>query len=198
MWKEVEVYRTWLHIDLEKRPCRGKTSKGILKWLGDEAEKIMKKFMSKRKSSIDQSPYKFILASSMYPTSKTLLMHFNEQKNWLNDEELYEGISTIIADVLLACFTNLPRVIRMKCHHNAIEKRGDSIRIAAQLLSKSRRILNILKARPLPNIDQDSMAYIDKWRALRKSQIPDDYASSWETQPSSASGNESIVNINLQ
>ncbi|KAD3337645.1 hypothetical protein E3N88_33165 [Mikania micrantha] len=198
VWKEVEAYRTWLHIDLQKMPCRGKTSKGILKWLGNEAEKIMKKFMSKRKPSIDQSPYKFILASSMYRISKTLLMHFKEQKNWLNDEELYERISTIIADVLLACFTNLPRVIRMKCHHNEIEKRGDSIRIAAQLLSKSKRILKILKAHPLPNIDQDSMAYVDKWRALRKSQILDDYASPWEAQPSSASGNESILNINLQ
>ncbi|KAD3337650.1 hypothetical protein E3N88_33170 [Mikania micrantha] len=158
VWKEVEVYRTWLHVDLQKMARKGKTSNEILEWLGDESEKIMKKFESNKKPSIDQSPYKFILASSMSRTSKTIL-HFN-------DENLYERISTIIADVLFACFTNLPRAIKMKCQHSAIEKRGDNIRIAAQLLSKSENILKILEARPLPNIDQDSMAYIDKWRAL--------------------------------
>ncbi|KAL8259569.1 hypothetical protein R6Q59_027522 [Mikania micrantha] len=198
VWKEVEVHRTWLDVDLQKMACKRKTSKEILIWLGYEAEKIMKMFKSNKKPSIDQSPYKFILASSMYRTNKTILLQFSEQDIWLNDEELYERILTIIADVFLACFTNLPRVIRMKCHHNAIEKRGDNIRIAAQLLGKSKRILKILKARPLPNLDQDSMAYIDKWRALRKSQIPDDDVSSSETQPSSSSGNESIVTINLQ
>ncbi|KAD3337648.1 hypothetical protein E3N88_33168 [Mikania micrantha] len=159
VWKEVEVHRTWLHVDLQKMACKRKTSKEILIWLGDEAEKIMKMFKSNKKPSIDQSPYKFILASSMYRTSKTILLQFN-------DENLYERISTIIADVLFACFTNLPRAIKMKCQHSAIEKRGDNIRIAAQLLSKSEKILKILEGRPLPNIDQDSMAYIDKWRAL--------------------------------
>ncbi|KAL8259560.1 hypothetical protein R6Q59_027513 [Mikania micrantha] len=166
VWKEVEVYRTWLHVDLQKMARKGNTSNDILKWLGDESDKIMKKFESNKKPSIDQSPYKFILASFMYITSKTILMHFNEQEFRLNDENLYERISTIIADVLFACFTNLPRAIKMKCQHSAIEKRGDNIRIAAQLLSKSENILKILEARPLPNIDQDSMAYIDKWRAL--------------------------------
>ncbi|KAL8259563.1 hypothetical protein R6Q59_027516 [Mikania micrantha] len=198
VWKEIEVHHTWLHIDLQMMACKGKASKEILIWLCHEAEIMKKKFINKTKPSIDQSPYKFILASSMYRTSKTLLIHFKEQEICLNDDELFERISTIIADVLLACFTNLPRVIRMKCHHNAIEKRGDNIRIAAQLLGKSKRILKILKTRPLPNLDQDSMAYIDKWRALRMSQIPDDDVSSSETQPSSSSGNESIVTINLQ
>ncbi|KAD3337639.1 hypothetical protein E3N88_33159 [Mikania micrantha] len=197
VWKEVEVHRTWLLVDLQKKACKGKKSKDIFKWLGDEAEKIMKKF-SNKKRSIDQSPYKFILANSMYRISKTILMHINEHEIQLNDEEIYERISTIIADVLLACFTNLPRVIRMKCQHNTIEKRGDNIRIAAQLLGKSKRILKILKARPLPNIDQDSMAYIDKWRAVCDSQILDYDVSSSETQPSSSSGNESLITINLQ
>ncbi|KAL9999970.1 hypothetical protein Hdeb2414_s0452g00896751 [Helianthus debilis subsp. tardiflorus] len=177
VWKEVEVYHTWLHIDLQKKTHKEKTSKEILIWLGDEAEKIMNRFMSSEKPIIGRSRYKFILASSMYRISKTLLMCSGEQEIWLNGEALFERISTIIADVLFACFTNLPCVIKLKCHHNAIEKRGDNIRIAAQLLGKSKKIFEKLKERQLPNIDQDSMGQIDKWRVLSKSQIPDGGAS---------------------
>ncbi|PWA58857.1 hypothetical protein CTI12_AA396100 [Artemisia annua] len=75
------------------------------------------------------------------------------------------------------CFTNLPHVITMKCHHDAIEKRQGSIRTAARILGKSKEILDILKKRQLPNLDMDSMAYLDKWRTLPKSQIPEDSSS---------------------
>ncbi|XP_076929685.1 uncharacterized protein LOC143594195 [Bidens hawaiensis] len=178
VWEDVKTYRMWLHIELRKKAHERKTSKEILEWFGDEAEKVMKKFKGSKKSSIDRSPYKFVLACSMYKISKTILLRFNEQEIALNDEEIFEWLSTIIADVLLACFTNLPRVVQMKCHHSAIEKRGDNIQIAAQLLGKSKKILKILEERPLPDIDQDSMAYIDKWRAIPKSHIPDGGASS--------------------
>ncbi|KAI3677251.1 hypothetical protein L1987_86874 [Smallanthus sonchifolius] len=57
------------------------------------------------------------------------------------------------------------------CHHHAIEKRGDNIRNAAELLGKSKKILKIRKARQLHNMDLDSRAYIDKWRVLPKSQV---------------------------
>ncbi|KAL9996303.1 hypothetical protein Hdeb2414_s0720g00939511 [Helianthus debilis subsp. tardiflorus] len=180
VWKEVEVYRKWLKIDLQSKAHKDKTSKEILKWLGHEGEKIMKRFMSSKKSSVDRSPYKFVLASSMYRISTSILLHLNAQEISLNDEDLFEWISTIIADILFACFTNLPRVIKMKCHHNEIEKRGDNIRVAAQLLGKSEEILKILDARTLPNIDQDSMAYIDKWRVLPKIQLTNGGASTNE------------------
>ncbi|KAF5784275.1 hypothetical protein HanXRQr2_Chr11g0517611 [Helianthus annuus] len=98
VWKEVEVYRKWLKIDLQNKAHKDKTSKEILKWLGDEGEKIMKMFKSSRKSSIDHSPYKFVLASSMYRISTSILSHFNEQEISLNDEDLFEWISTIIAE----------------------------------------------------------------------------------------------------
>ncbi|KAJ0736126.1 hypothetical protein HanPI659440_Chr11g0440051 [Helianthus annuus] len=177
VWKEVEVYRTWLHINLQKKTHEEKTSEEILTWLGEEAEKIMERFISSKKSIIEHSRDEFILASSMYRISNTLLMCSGEQEICLNGEALFERISTIIADVLFACFTNLPRVVKLKCHHNAIEKRGDNIRIAAQLLGKSKKIFEKLKERQLPNIDQDSMGKIDKWRVLSKSQIPDGGAS---------------------
>ncbi|KAJ0687439.1 hypothetical protein HanRHA438_Chr11g0529341 [Helianthus annuus] len=198
VWTEIEVYHTWLQIDLQKKARKGKTSKEILKGLGDEAAKIVIQLKSNKKPSIDHSPHKFILASSMYRISQTILLHCNEQEYWPNDDDLFEWISTIIADVLLASFTNLPCVIKMMCHHHAIEKRGDNIQNAAQLLGKSKKILKILKARQLPNIDPDSIAYIDKWHVLLKSQIPDGGhitadASSARIQRGSSSCNESVI-----
>ncbi|KAI3511396.1 hypothetical protein L1887_18549 [Cichorium endivia] len=193
VWTDVEVYGTWLQIDLQNKARKGKTSKEILQWLGDEAVKIVMQFMRFKDESLDHSIRKFIAASSMYRISQTILIHCNEQENWPTDEEIFELISTIMADLLLACFTNLPRVITIKCHDHAIEKREESIRTAAQLLGKSKKILKILKARKLPNLDMESMPYIDKWHALPKNQMPTCCASSARIQPASSCSSESFV-----
>ncbi|XP_076919055.1 uncharacterized protein LOC143579712 [Bidens hawaiensis] len=181
LWTEVVVYRTWLQTELQKKARKGKTSKEILTWLGDEAAKIVIQSKSNKKASIDHSPFKFVVACSMYRISQTILLQCNEQENLSNDMELFEWISTTIADILSACFTNLPRVIQLSCHHHAIKKRGDSIQNAARLLGKSKKILKMLKARQLPNIDLDSMAYIDKWCVLTLSQIPNGSSSGAST-----------------
>ncbi|KAJ0735420.1 hypothetical protein HanPI659440_Chr11g0431971 [Helianthus annuus] len=193
LWTEVEVYNRWLHIELQNKTCNAKTSKEILQWLGDEAVKVVILFKSCKGGNLDHSLHKFIAASSMYKISQTILLECSEQKNWPNDEELFERISTVISDLLCACFTNLPRAIKTKCHHDAMEKRADSIWSAAQLLGKSKKILKILKARQLPNLDPDSMAYIDKWRALLKTEIAYGYDSSEEAQLASSSSNESLI-----
>lgn len=192
-WTEVEIYHIWLEIELQEKAREGKTSTEILNWLSYEAEKIVKEFKKSKDQSIDQTPDKFILASSMYRISRSILLHCDEQENWPNDEELFERISTIIADVLSACFTNLPRVIKMKCHHHAIEKRGDNIRSAAQLLGKSKKILKGLKARQLPNIDLNSRAYIDKWCVLPKSPILDGSVSTDGIYPCSSNCSQSLI-----
>ncbi|KAJ9559314.1 hypothetical protein OSB04_013928 [Centaurea solstitialis] len=193
LWTEAEVYNNWLEIDLQNRARKGKSSDEILRWLGDEAVKIMIQFKRSKKRSVDDSLHKFIAASSMYKIRQSILLHCNEQEHWPTDVELFEWISTIIADLLWACFTNLPRVITLKCHHDAIEKRGESIRTAAQLLGKSKTILNILEGRQLPDIDHESMAYIDKWRALLKDQISNGRASSSGIQSYASSSNESVT-----
>ncbi|GJV39856.1 hypothetical protein Tco_1418296 [Tanacetum coccineum] len=161
VWTQVEVYRKWLHIDLQKKARHGKMSKEILEWLRDEAVKIVIQFKSCKKRRMDDSHYKFLVASSMYRVSETILIHCSELETWPIDGQLLEWISNMIADILCACFTNLPCVIKTMCHHDAIEKREDSVRSAAQLLGRSRKILEILNTRKLPNLDVDSMAYID-------------------------------------
>ncbi|XP_023743145.1 uncharacterized protein LOC111891317 [Lactuca sativa] len=193
VWTDVEVYCKWLQIDLQKKAHKGKTSKEILKWLGDEAAKIVIQFKTRKNVCLDHSLRKFIAASSMYRISQTILLHCNEQENWPTDDELFEFISIIIADLLCACFTNLPRVITMKCHDDAIEKREESIQIAAQLLGRSKKILKMLKKRQLPNLDMESMGYIDKWHALSRSQIPNCCFSSARSQLAFSSSSESLV-----
>ncbi|KAI3511564.1 hypothetical protein L1887_18719 [Cichorium endivia] len=196
VWTEIEVYGKWLQIDLQNKARKGKTSKEILEWLGDEAVKIVIQFMRFKNKSLDHSLGKFIAASSMYRISQTILIQCNDRENWPADEEIFELISIIIADLLLACFTNLPRVITIKCHVDAIEKREESVRTAAQLLGKSKKILKILKARQLPNLDMDSLPYIEKWHALPKNQMPNgcsSSASSARIQPASTSSSESFV-----
>nr|KAJ0227717.1 hypothetical protein LSAT_V11C100019330 [Lactuca sativa] len=157
VWTDVEVYCKWLQIDLQKKARKGETSQKILEWLGDEAVNIVIQFKAMKNISLDHSRCEFIAASSMYRISQTILLHFHEQENWPTDEELFEWISTIIADLLCACFTNLPHVITMKCHDDAIEKREDNIKTAAQLLGRSKKILKMLKKRQLPNLHMESM-----------------------------------------
>nr|GEV41774.1 hypothetical protein CTI12_AA304820 [Tanacetum cinerariifolium] len=153
VWTQVEVYCKWLQIDLQKKAHDGKTSKEILEWLRDEAVKIVVLFKSCKKRRMDNSHYKFIVASSMYRVSETILIH--------------------------------------------CKKREDSVCSAAQLLGRSRKILEILNTRQLPNIDVDSMADIGKWHALPKSEIPND-AHLNQIQLAFLSPNESvIVNIGV-
>nr|XP_043612319.1 uncharacterized protein LOC122584023 [Erigeron canadensis] len=195
IWPKIELYRRWLRIDLQKNACKGSTPKEIIQQLGDEAENVVKEGKSYKKGSLDDSLYKFA-ANSMYRISQTILRHCDAQENWPTNEELFQWISTMTADVLSACFTNLPRVITSKCHHKTMEKRKESIWSAAQLLGRSKQILSILEARQLPNLDLHSRAYLDMWRALPKNEIPNGCTSPVRANTASPCPNEStIVNI---
>ncbi|KAJ0914571.1 hypothetical protein HanPSC8_Chr06g0240101 [Helianthus annuus] len=69
----------------------------------------------------------------------------------------------MIADIIAACLTNIPRAIAMKCHESAIEKRGASVAAAIDILGRTTKIIEKLE-RHVPNMDQDKMAHIDEWR----------------------------------
>ncbi|XP_071704039.1 uncharacterized protein [Rutidosis leptorrhynchoides] len=180
-------------IDLQNKAYKGKTSKEILRLLGDVAVQNVIQFKSRKSKSMNRSLHKFISSSSMYRITETIQLHCHKQESWPNDEELFDWVSTVIADLFCACFTNIPRVMTMMCHHNAIEKRQQSIRAAAKLLGKSKDILTILEMRQLPNIDVDSMAYIEKWHALPNNDLLNGYVLSNHVQPASASINGSLI-----
>nr|GEX06814.1 hypothetical protein CTI12_AA203530 [Tanacetum cinerariifolium] len=85
----------------------------------------------------------------------------------------------------------------VKTRRAARQKREDSVRSAAQLLGRSRKILEILNTRQLPNLDVDSMADIGKWHALPRSETPND-APLNQIHLAFLSANESvIVNIGV-
>ncbi|KAJ9558755.1 hypothetical protein OSB04_013369 [Centaurea solstitialis] len=165
IWIEAEVFDKWLRIKLQYQARKGKLSRDILEWLQEEALKIED---SKKRN--DDS--RVIAAKSMCRISETILCHFDERGNWPKGMELFDWISTMIKYLLWACFTNLSRVITLKCHHDAIEKRGKSVRSAARLLGESKSILNILEKSQFEELDHEkSMTYIDKWQAPPKGQL---------------------------
>ncbi|CAH1452455.1 unnamed protein product [Lactuca virosa] len=101
----------------------------------------------------------------MYRITETILLSYYSNIDEVSQEELFAQLSSMIADILAACLTNLPQVIAMKCHTSFIEKREASVQVAAQLLGKTTQIINILQDRELPSLnDTDQLAFIDKWQ----------------------------------
>ncbi|KAI3739548.1 hypothetical protein L2E82_29957 [Cichorium intybus] len=82
----------------------------------------------------------------------------------IGKEETTNLFKCVGEDILVACFTNIPRVITMKCHESAIEKREASVEAAAKLLGRTTEIIKRLEFNDLPSIDRDKMAFIDEWR----------------------------------
>ncbi|KAJ9558769.1 LOW QUALITY PROTEIN: hypothetical protein OSB04_013383 [Centaurea solstitialis] len=163
IWIEAEVYVKWLGIKLQYQARSGKLSRDILQWLQEEALKI-----EDREKINDDSHV--IAAKSMCRISETILCHFDERGNWPRGMELFYWISTMIKDLLWACFTNLLRVITLKCHHDAIEKTGESVHSAARLLGESKSILNNFEKSQFEDLDhQKSMTYIDTARKTSNS-----------------------------
>ncbi|PWA78890.1 hypothetical protein CTI12_AA177070 [Artemisia annua] len=109
-------------------------------------------------------PHKLIVANSMYRIAQTLLVTYRSNIVEISEDRLFTLTTHMISDIFSACFTNLPRVITMKCHESAIEKREDSVVGAAKLLGRTTEIIKRLEKRELPNMDPDKMAFIDEWR----------------------------------
>ncbi|KAH7833729.1 hypothetical protein Vadar_009127 [Vaccinium darrowii] len=163
-WGGIELHGKWLDKDLRKLALEGKTTKEILQTLANIAEKT--------ESSTNAGSSKFVVATSMRIISRTILKDYESSMNAHTDENLFEQLSIMIADILGACLTNLPRVIVLKCYCNAIEEREKSVRHAASLLGETEEILQILRGHQPPNFSGDVAAYIDEWRAFMKQKIP--------------------------
>ncbi|KAI3812363.1 hypothetical protein L1987_17070 [Smallanthus sonchifolius] len=75
-------------------------------------------------------------------------------------------------NIFSACFTNIPRVITMKCHESVIEKREESVKFATELLGKTTKIIERLETYEVPSMDHEKMSYVDEWRLYFKQSIP--------------------------
>ncbi|KAL7610846.1 hypothetical protein Lser_V15G10892 [Lactuca serriola] len=166
LWDEVEDNHKWLGKTLEKNAYKGKTSREILEWFAHKAEEIVIEVSKSTNEgeSVEYLPQKLIVANSMYRIAHSIMLTYQSNILEITDEQLFALLSHMIADILVACFTNIPRVITMKCHESAIEKREASVEAAAKLLGRTTEIIKRLQMYQLPSIDHEKMAYIDEWR----------------------------------
>ncbi|XP_076907146.1 uncharacterized protein LOC143563503 [Bidens hawaiensis] len=166
---EVEVYRRWLGNKMLNHVPHLHTTRQILEWFRDTAKNMVIKTESKdtenQNDNSDNSICKSICANSMYFVTQKLLLSYRSNIEPISQEELFEQLSSLIADTLAACLTNLPRVIAMKCNKNAIEEREAGIHAAARLLGETKQIIDNLQDRELPSLNLDELPFIDKWHA---------------------------------
>ncbi|KAL8189203.1 hypothetical protein R6Q57_028769 [Mikania cordata] len=173
LWNEVEHKCKWLGKALEKKAFRGKTPTQILKWFSDGAKEIVREINGSINGEIvENTPKELIAANSMYRITETILFRYESNTEQINEEQLFALLNGMIADILSACFTNIPRVITLKCIESVIEKREASVKDAAKLLGKTAKIIESLETCDLPSMDPDKMAYIDEWRLYLKQSIP--------------------------
>ncbi|KAJ0700945.1 hypothetical protein HanOQP8_Chr10g0373771 [Helianthus annuus] len=173
LWNEVEHKCKWLDKALQKDDFRGKTTREILKWFSNRANEFVTEFnRSINGEMVENPPKELIAANSMYRIAETILLRDESNREATTEKQLFALLSGMIADILGACFTNLPRVIIVKCHESVIEKREASVKAAAKLLGKTSKIIERLEACELPSMDPDKMSYVDEWRLYLKQIIP--------------------------
>ncbi|PSS11526.1 ATP-dependent RNA helicase [Actinidia chinensis var. chinensis] len=180
LWLEVDIFCRWLDQDLQKISLEGKSSKENLERLSDMAKNIVSEFKTNTSGNLKEKPIdwpvKVIAANSMYRISKTILLEL-ESSSDQTVEDLFAQLSAMIADILGACLTNLPRVISMKCFCSAIEKREENVNQAARLLGETEEILEMLQQHELSGLSPDQAAYLHEWRALVKRRNPSKFVS---------------------
>ncbi|KAI3812361.1 hypothetical protein L1987_17068 [Smallanthus sonchifolius] len=174
LWHEVENNCKWLDNPLAQNVFKGKTATYIIKWFSDKAKEIVTEINGSTNGELVKNPPKtLIAANSMYRITQTILLRYQSHIEPITKKQLFAHLNGMIADILSACFTNLPRVITMRCNESVIEKREASVIVAAKLLGKTTKILERLETcDKVPSMDEDKMAYIDEWRLYLKQSIP--------------------------
>nr|XP_043616595.1 uncharacterized protein LOC122588522 [Erigeron canadensis] len=173
LWLEVEVYYKWLGNNLQSVATQVNSVEQILQRFTDAAKYLITKVENTDINvPLDNSICRFISANSMYRITQAILLSYYANIEETSHEELFMRLSSMISDILAACLTNLPQVIALKCHTNAIENREVSVHAAAQLLGETMKIIDSLEDRELPNLNPAELPFLDKWRDYFKCSIP--------------------------
>nr|XP_011461800.1 PREDICTED: uncharacterized protein LOC105350702 [Fragaria vesca subsp. vesca] len=170
VWLQVDLYHTWLDVDLKNLSLLGKNPREVLKDLAETAKSRFEESKRKRRDKfgcvMDVSPSKWsvmeLAASSMNRISQTLLL------NQTCDDRLFEALVVMISDIFGACLTNSQRVIAMKCFNSKIEEREATVRHAVHTLGKTERIPEIVNKGIPPDLDPQQLGCIDEWRLSHK------------------------------
>ncbi|PWA35804.1 hypothetical protein CTI12_AA606100 [Artemisia annua] len=170
LWLEVEVHHKWLGYKLKDHVPQD-TARNILEWFRDTAKDMITELEGMDVEASGKSS-KSLCANSMYHITQRILISYQDIKDEVSQEELFEQLSSMISGLLAACLTNLPQVIAMKCHTSSIEKREASVYAAAQLLGETTEIINNLQKRELPSLNPDEFPFINKWCAYFRNPVP--------------------------
>ncbi|KAL8201401.1 hypothetical protein R6Q57_012740 [Mikania cordata] len=173
LWYEVENKCKWLDNPIAKNAFEGKTTTEIIKWYSDKAKEFVMELNERPNGELMENPSKILIAAnSMYRITQTILLRYQSNKEPITKKQLFGHLTGMIADIFSACFTNIPRVITIRCQESVIEKREASVKIAAKLLGKTTKIIERLEKFEVPSMDDDKMPYIDEWRLYLKHAIP--------------------------
>ncbi|KAJ0515446.1 hypothetical protein HanHA300_Chr10g0380631 [Helianthus annuus] len=131
---------------------------------------IHSKNIDKIKGGMDDDPiHRSICANSMYHITKTILLTYEaNDDDSVSRKNLFDSLSSMIADIIAACLTNLPQVITKKCHNSAIEKWEESVKDAAILLGETKEIIKTLykdHGKIISGMNPSDLPFINKWRA---------------------------------
>ncbi|KAJ0914567.1 hypothetical protein HanPSC8_Chr06g0240061 [Helianthus annuus] len=166
-WYEVIDKHRWLDATLKSSAYEGKAPIDIIKSLAHAAEDIVTEFnrgTNGEPVEKEKLPWKVTTANSMYRIAKTILHTYESNNMEIIEDELFSRLQGMIADILTACLTNIPRVIIKTCRESEIENRVDDVRDAVHLLVRGTEIIKRLETRELPNMDPEKMGFIDEWR----------------------------------
>ncbi|XP_047949556.1 uncharacterized protein LOC125195452 [Salvia hispanica] len=180
-WLRVDLFRKWQEFDLAEIRCNSRDFKHAVEWLAREGERIA--------SGLKTDEPRIIAANAMYRIGSAVLSGCGDEESAVGDEEFFDRLIGIIADVLAACLANLERVISDKCRRSAIEEREKNVMQAALLLGRSEGILNILADRVLPEgLNEAAAAYVEEWRREMLPETEVEMVSSGSITPSEGSG----------
>lgn len=202
-WAGVELYNKWLDVDLSKLPHQKcETEVDVIRFLAEiSKEKFMKlsdrdmMYMNECLRELPSRwPIKVMAANSMYRICETFMLR---KQNETNNEALFEKISLMICDILMAALTNLQVVISRKCHESRIEERENSIRSAVLLFGKTKKILEVIDKKRPQDSDHGKLIHIDDWHLVsKKMDSLHSMSSSTDEETAASSPSDFYVSIN--
>ncbi|KAJ0745417.1 hypothetical protein HanPI659440_Chr10g0398421 [Helianthus annuus] len=166
LWQETSTNK-WLGNKLQNPAFQKSTAGQIVKWFRDNAKHYLEDACRN-----EDTEHRFICGNSMYNITETILYTYktNIDDATLSQKELFDSLSSMIADIIAACLTNLPQIIIMKCHYmSAIKERRISVKDATQLLGETTEIIKLLQVHDIPNMNPSDMPFLYKWRAYFRS-----------------------------
>ncbi|KAJ0922443.1 hypothetical protein HanPSC8_Chr05g0203941 [Helianthus annuus] len=170
LWEDVDLHHKWLGIRMKDIASQVNTTTSQV----DTILQVVNLFLVEAKIKIkkglgsqdDEREFMSICMNSMSGVTETITG--NKDSN----ERLFDELSSIIADVMAACLTNLPQVIAKKCHTSVIEEREASVEVAAILLGETKERIKTLLESPLHDkwnvysrMSTNDLPSINKWRA---------------------------------